>query len=294
LYSYILFCLNISTNPDIYIGVDRWLFIKTYLEHTQDDLLKGPLLSPDQNQKVHAYFKKQHDLSESMETKFVFMIAADKETVYPEYVCPDCKTPAITLADQVIEIAKSEGITVLDMRPIMKKEKENNPSRLLYYKQGSHWNSFGAVIGYRELMKTIGLTGVPSSDYKIISDPGSQDDLRALLGLDKKESSYNLSINDCSSNNPILFKSFFSSIYPQGILGNDLKTNTHCAVHNKKVVVFRDSFFEGMTMLFSQTFTHSSFYQRKTPDEQIKTIEQEHPDIIILEIVERNLISLYF
>jgi len=85
---------------------------------------------------------------------YVVMIVPEKFTIYPEYLpiwvrAGDGPTPYDRIAAGIKQAGRA---TFIDLRPALRAEKDQ---RRLYYKTDSHWNYNGAVIGYRELMRTV-------------------------------------------------------------------------------------------------------------------------------------------
>ncbi|MGA2400625.1 MAG: hypothetical protein ABSG91_02825 [Syntrophobacteraceae bacterium] len=86
--------------------------------------------------------------------KYIVAIAPSKHTIYSEYLPARlAKNASRTRLEQFCDhMDKRSSIKVLDLSGALSKEK----SRLaVYWATDSHWNSYGAYVGYREIMRRI-------------------------------------------------------------------------------------------------------------------------------------------
>ena len=155
------------------------------------------------------------------------VIVPNKSTIYSEYM-PDTirKFRDTTRLDQFMEhMRRHSRVSVLDLREALFKAKSNHP---LYWKTDSHWNSYGAYIGYTEIMRRLcaqlpGLKPVSIRGDEVRIEPSpTGGDLAQMLFLqdslpEENETRLNL---ETSSTQPALdtlvlrHDSFGDALYP--------------------------------------------------------------------------------
>lgn len=146
-----------------------------------------------------------------------------------------------------------------------------------YHKTDTHWNDFGAFTGYQKLISEINI------DFKNIEIP--------------KIENYNFKTEK-------VLKMDLTSMINKKIIENKIvlepkqKTNSYTIKRDKnihyindskplKVLIFRDSFSLAMIQFYRETFGECIFIKSHTPN--LNLIKKENPDLIIWQMVERNL-----
>ncbi|MBF0319826.1 MAG: hypothetical protein HQL01_08500 [Nitrospirae bacterium] len=220
--------------------------------------------------------------------KYYVVIAPNKETIYPEHL-PDYikKAGAKTRADQLIEFI-GDNSTIIDLRPTMLKAKSTG---LLYHKTDTHWNYYGAYWAYRKIMETL------KEDYPALDAMDIPEFTLHPKGLKGGDLYRLLSLADLFTDTDMVFvpiKPVRSVLGKPGNYANPCwDPNTPIVVKEvddkslPKVVIFRDSFFIALLNFFAEHFQRSVFLWTMTFDKDI--IEKERPDIVITEIVERDI-----
>ena len=148
------YVFGISPRNDLYIGKDDWLYLvsKNRLEFYQN------LNKPDtQYLKSYAFtLEKIDSYLANKKIQFITMLWPNKLNIYPENV------PATVL--KVENVSNSEGIinyikknTNLDFSEPLEALLKEKEKRVIYSPRNdaSHWNNYGAFIGYTELMKRV-------------------------------------------------------------------------------------------------------------------------------------------
>ena len=220
--------------------------------------------------------------------KFFMAIAPDKQTVYGQYL-PVTRSPLPTKAEQLKESLKQSGFDLIDL----KEGFENHQSEMLFYKTDTHWNTMGLFIAYQTLMKRFISNGFPSmkvhklSDYKTDSQQLIHGDLACMLRSPVKETSLHLvplfknpvrkiqSALEVPENYP-----FDNALYEQRFISD---------AGNPKMVAFTDSFLACLPSLIDDSFGEMIFIRSVF---NMDVVRQEKPDIVLFEIVERNIDDL--
>ncbi len=142
---------NTSPSDKVVLGKDGWL----YYASTMKDYFKD---SCDDRFKVRVLARKLYSLEriiESLGKKFIFVIAPNKSTIYPEHV--EFKRPANSCGksfyDILLEAFKEypiKGFVRLD--DLLIKAKQESP---VYHVRDTHWNATGATIVSEAILKKI-------------------------------------------------------------------------------------------------------------------------------------------
>jgi hypothetical protein len=86
--------------------------------------------------------------------KSLFVIAPDKQTIYPEMMPPYLSPNGRTRADQLIAYLHDthSPANIIDLRPVLTAAKREG---LIYFPQDSHWNGRGYFAAYREISRQL-------------------------------------------------------------------------------------------------------------------------------------------
>ena len=158
-----LFLLTVfskSPSKDVAVGRDNWLF---YTAGGSYDWFIGKK-PPPQYATITAIAKgieRRVRLMRDLGIPYRIVIAPDKHSIYWEQL-PFKQAKALkpySLIDDITKLlADDVRGSVLDLRPQLIAAKKQRP---VYYATDSHWNSYGAWIGYREIMAATGLKAEP-------------------------------------------------------------------------------------------------------------------------------------
>ena len=141
-WSYVRFLLGDSTNPDVLIGSDGWLYSR-YLWDLRDDMGVQPAGRPSIAAWRQAVVERR-DWVESHGPRFLFVIAPRKETIYPEHLPPALgKRGVDTQATRLIDAFKGTGVDLLYLRDALAAAKADGVQ--VYYKLDTHWNEAGGL-----------------------------------------------------------------------------------------------------------------------------------------------------
>jgi hypothetical protein len=197
----------------------------------------------------------------------VFVIAPNKETIYPEYLPSFIrKIGDKTRLDQVVEAVRSDStIRLLDLRRTLWEAKSRCPYPL-YSRGGTHWNQYGAFYAYRAIASELARTyprvrAHDFEDYDVVVDRESSED--HWLGLEEN-TAFRFSLKEQGAGSP-----------DHGKIG--------------KVVVMYDSFWNPLEPFFTPHFD-AIIQERVDRDRDIvrALLERERPDVVIYEMAERS------
>ncbi len=148
---------GVSPAQSVIVGDNSWLFYCAEAiddGDTIDDFMGRIPLSDAELEDLKTKLEENNVRFAERGIKYVVAIAPDKSRIYSEHL-PDMikENRSRTRLEQFLEYMKEHSsMKVLDLsEPLLK-----NRSRLpVFWATDSHWNSFGAYIGYTEIMKRI-------------------------------------------------------------------------------------------------------------------------------------------
>jgi hypothetical protein len=133
-------------------GKNGWLYFDNYnsLEDVRGGIFYDHKILENG---VNALIKNWQELKQN-NIDYVFVVAADKSTIYPEFL-PNYIKPKFgnSRLDQFLALLKKEAANfpIIDLRntSLTAKTLENKE---IYYKTDTHWNKIGAYYGYKEII----------------------------------------------------------------------------------------------------------------------------------------------
>lgn len=284
-----------SPEDDVIIGKNGWL----YYSATLDDY-RGYDLSSDRE--LYAMAKNikliQDYVEEEYGAKFVFTIAPNKNTLYPENMPSQygCVVSNEHDAYRLKNYLEQLDVNYVNLFSIFASQDE-----VLYLKGDSHWNKKGAVLAYNAMLDKAGkehndysnvnselASGLSSGDLSLMIYPVSaykEDDYKYDREYTYKykfcsNDEYNLTEEDVLSD-----KSFAEA---EDVTLNEIVTTSENG--EGALLMFRDSFGNSLIDLMSEEFGISYF--SKMEPYNISKIATFDIDTVILEKVERHIQSL--
>jgi alginate O-acetyltransferase complex protein AlgJ len=183
--------LNVSPVPSVILGKDSWLFYCSEAladGNTVNDFRGTIPLTQRELVKLQRRLEANQHTFARRNIVYLVAIVPNKNTIYSEYL-PDNirKFRDTTRLDQLLaHMREHSPVKILDLREAIFKAKSEYP---VYWKSDSHWNSYGAYIGYVEIMRQMSaylpsLPVVPiEGDKVMIERSPSGGDLAQMLFL---------------------------------------------------------------------------------------------------------------
>lgn len=304
LYKLLMFkVFNISTDRgNVVIGRDGWLFLgdkyeDVFARHTG---ARPPL--PSEAERVLRAEEKKRDWLQRRGIAYLFVVAPDKHSIYPEYLPEYVRKPSReVLADLVMAGVPGRGLPVLDLRPAML-ESKTRYGDMVYAKTDSHWSNLGCYDGYRVIMDALARQTGPLKPLALRSyqaSAGPAYNLEGLLGLRKHYKMKDVHIRlECDHASPAMRAREFSGA-PAPWSGTDevhynarLIVSNGEALNRLRVFALRDSFGNRLSVLLNQSFSEVLYthYNRESLNFEIVDLLLDfRPDVLLFEMVERNL-----
>lgn len=283
-HDYIQRSITKRGNDKVLIGKDNWLFYT--LENSINNFKNTSTFSDKELENIAQYLSDINNWAKQHGKEFYYLICPDKNKIYGEYIIgitqekPDSQNRTNQLINYLRQHTDVKVIYLYDALHQAKKESDN----LLYWKNDTHWNSYGAYIGYLEFIKQINqgrkhpFTIVKHSSYIESTYPSG--DLNKLFpgaAIDNETIYRSPKIEDKSTCDRSL---------------GDTR-NTHCTnPYGKKIAyIYRDSFSGNLGPYLNNTFKEVTYIWRyDIKDTDIQELKQG--DIIIMEQLERMIPKL--
>lgn len=276
-----------SSLADVIVGRDGWLF---YGGGRMIDNHRGTsLLSTNDLRAWQELLEARRDWLARRGIRYLFVVAPNKESIYPEQLPEWLATPGSTRKlDQFITHLRAHStVEVLDLRPPLLEAKR---AGRVYLLTDSHWNARGAFAGYQALLRAIGrqLPGVeplPLQAFEQTTEDAGGGDLANMLGQERtikergvirlvpKPPLAPLEVLDATAPDP---KGFTHERRPRF---------TECSGQRHRIVLFRDSFASAWQKMLGLNFSRALYVWQ--PHWNTSVIERERPDMVIDEMLER-------
>ena len=215
------------------------------------------------------------------------IIPPNKSTIYPQNMPEQIPVMgAQSRLDQFLEYMKLKGDThILDLRPALI---EASQSQAVYYKTDTHWNDIGAYYGYVETMSAF------TADYPVLAPRPLSDFKYTHIGDSVHDLPLSMGLPNYTEEDWLLLPSFEIQLSEEKDAlrdGRFIRTVTNANGELPRLLVFGDSFYGTLGRFIEPHFSRVKFIPF-TPIDGIWSldwVEQEDPDIVIIEIAERSI-----
>lgn len=255
---------NTSPNKNVIIGKNGFI----YYSPTLNDYYKHATLTDTQISKIAKKLRKLQDDLHKTNIKFLFLVAPNKSTIYPEYMPykREISGNSSNYDKLLIELEK-ENVNHINIFPILFSQKDKYD---LYYSRDTHWNYISGFITSREILKYLyKLNSIDYVDSQIISFETKEfnGDLDKMMGIKNKTKELvpNIKYNDIPVKLP-------------------------------KVYWYHDSFSEKIFPFVEPYFSEViSYYHNKNEDQRFENTfvpNMQETKIFVFEVVERTIPSI--
>lgn len=251
-----------SGNEKVMLGKDGWLFFAETLESFAgtDTLSQRELFSMAKNLEL------MQSYCEAQGKQFAFMVAPNKNSVYPEQMGDFGMRSELSDAARLTQLLKDADVNTVDLLGALQQQEEK-----LYFAHDSHWNTKGAALGADLINAAFGV----KSSYFL----GDFSQTAAHTG-DLYEMVYP-SLKDAETN-PV-FGGQLRFTYTSKLTKPDSIILQTAGNGEGKLLAYRDSFGNLLYPYLSDTYAESYFARSTTYD------LTKEADFVLVELVERNL-----
>jgi len=287
-YGYSRWKLNIlgeSPLPEkVVIGKNGWFYLGNSYNRVMDQHRGLLPLSADSARYIAQHLARRQAELARQNSRLYVLIAPDSHTIYPENL-PDRLQPAsgTTRLDILGQAVKHTTVPFVDLRDTLLTARHE---RFVYRQTDTHWNDIGSMIGSAALLNRIrqnypNLPLLQLSDFKIEKQRGGGGDLVTMLTVqqERKDKVFYAvtptpqakATQTASVPNPV--SGFASSRFKGNGTG--------------KLLFIGDSFSHSMMPFLAAYFRESYFVRASRIDPAL--VATERPDVVVFEVVERNL-----
>ena len=286
-------------NENAFLAKEGWYFYKG--DNSVKNYQNIELFSEDQLKEIENNLLERKKWMDNLGIKYYTFVAPDKNKIYGEFYPSYIKK--INKYGKVYQLREylkhNNEINIVYPYEEIMKAKENG---LLYWKTDTHWNEYGAYVGYLTLMSRIKsdfpeLEVKMENNYTKQSEAYLQGDLAKMLGINSNEA-LDVKYDRFFPINGYEF-TFIKNADDRNQFIPDSKYDFNLFTSRKhvittspkplKVLIFTDSFGALLTQYLSDTFGYVEYIPTKNLNEFQDKIINEKPDIVIFETVERNI-----
>jgi hypothetical protein len=276
-----------TINGNVVIGKDDWLFYSRPDDGNNiNDFLKLNLFTDAEINKFIENIEKRFEWCNRNNIKFIFLIAPNKHNVYPEYY-PFDRPEGITRTEQIMGVLPDhlKEIVIYPLDYIIQNKTGDMP---LYFETDTHWNMAGAHRVFDLLFNRFKqmFPGTEFPEIKFITNI-SYDSFGDIVPMSGFTSYGKRTIPTVY---PMVgWESFYQYIKNEGRNGVIIENNRRSL---PKAIVFCDSFFNILEPFTSSIFSSVEYNWRWFAESEKDYILKNKPDIIIWELVERNITGI--
>ncbi len=279
--------LRTSSSDTVIAGKDDWLF---YADDggVQDWIQAEPFSGHELEAWRDTLIRRRAFLARRG-IPFVFVIAPDKQMIYPEYMPESLRRLRDDYrADQLIAYLgkAAPDFVVLDLRNTLRAAKA---SELLYHRYDTHWNDRGGLVAYQAIVRALrqwfpALTPLDRRDFDEDASVPSGDRTTMLGLIDERKRAMPGLVLRRGVGYRVIAPANPDPYGEDGLLIVEHKDRTL-----PTAMVFRDSFGARLIPYLSEHFRHVEFYWQNELD--YEAIERQRPDVVIQEFVARHFFT---
>jgi hypothetical protein len=278
--------LHTSSTDTVIAGKGDWLF---YADDggIQDYVQSEPFSEVDL-QRWQLTLERIRDWLASRGTRFLFVLAPDKQMIYPELMPASLhRLHNSYRADQLLAYMRAHStVEILDLRPAILEAK---PHELLYHRYDTHWNDRGALIGYQQIAMRLErwfpvIQPLQRSDF-VTSPAAPSGDKTTMLGLvDQGKVTTPGLVPRLGWSSRVVYPANPDPYGEDGTVVTEVKPGS-----GLRAVMFRDSFSSRLIPFLSEHFSRILYQWQNDFDPDL--VRREHPDVVIQEMVGRHFIN---
>lgn len=261
---------GVSNLESVVVGKDGWLFYSS----TLDNYLGKNLLSDRAINNIVNNLEITQRYLESDDKTFVFTVAPNKNTLYPEYM-PYYYSQKESEDSDLLNFTKAienRSVNYCDLLTPLSQTDE-----VVYLKQDSHWNNKGALIAYDTILDYLGKSHSDYSDSQVTRVKNFYGDLGNMIFPATAQPEYNLEYSGVDS---FTYVTDTKSV-------EEPRIETTNPMASGSLYMYRDSFGNALLPYFANAYNSACF--RKTFPVNL-ALEAQSSDTVIFEIAQRNLV----
>lgn len=134
------------------VGKDGWMEFTG--DRNLDDYQHAIKFSPAELEAAAAQIQNCYQYASERDTTFLIVVAPNKTSIYSDKLPEQIQTLSNeSRIDQLNQYLKEHNIRqVLDLRPALQDARQHHD---VYYRLGTHWNEYGAYIAYKTIIEAL-------------------------------------------------------------------------------------------------------------------------------------------
>lgn len=278
--------LNVNPFPERVVeGKNGWLFLGDHYSEVLKESKGLSTFTDQQVSKITSGVLRVNNTLDSMGIVFCIAVAPNKLTVCGEYL-NIVASGKPTKFEQLDKSLKMKGFHLIDLKDGF----SQYPSKSLFYSQDSHWNGFGFFLGYQNLVRGIRKAGFHNFPLKtrdkMVMVAGSRQvrDLNPFLRRESRE--FGIWMHPRKPSRAKELPAVLTPPESYSGLPENFEKRFTCPGKPLKTLIFHDSFFGGIYIFLNDEARESVFIFSRF---DMNLVKKEKPDLVVYELVERNL-----
>jgi len=283
LYSSILYHgFHQSADEAVLLGRDGWLFYDSAKKGDGDTMRdytgEAPYSDAEMASAAEAV-RALWEICEAHDLPFAFLAAPNKSNIYGEYLPEGYTRAAVQRMDVLAAYLEHSGLPFLYPKSLLLEHKGGEP---LYYCLDSHWNERGAYLAYRELYALLYGETLPQLDELAVKQEtigkGDLSKMAQIFGL--RDTLYTVGyrpeVTGAYSKEKLSRDPFDFIIRQEGAA-------------ERTALMLRDSYAIALIPFLQKDYSTLVSLRYNADYDLEALIAQYQPDVVILELVERNM-----
>ncbi len=254
----------------------NWWFLGNHYNNSLDNVFGHTSYSDLELKTIEISLNSWQTYLKKINISFYVIVPPNKNKVYKEFLPYQLNQKTTKIQQLTNHLKLKNKINLIDLtEPILNAKNDHQT----HIKTDTHWNDYGAYIGYKNTLKDINKSFnydiEKLTDYTFNYNNNYAGDIPQLI----KTHSF--------STNTTLRKNHYQSKNVQ------LEEYRRCYKNTSKtgsVLIHHDSFMLAMMQFMNETFGEVNYLKSYQLSEEV--ILKHQPNIVILELVERNLDAL--
>ncbi|MBP7777618.1 MAG: hypothetical protein KA371_10850 [Acidobacteria bacterium] len=222
---------------------------------------------------------------------YVFVLAPDKHTIYPEFLPLSMRLDAdrVSRADQLVGMLRARTtVPVVDLRQTLVEAKAEGRT---YHRTDTHWNDPGAAAAYRQIIAAVRAqvpavpVAEPDAAFRLVPRDVPGMDLAEMAGLTRLTTETDLAL---VPRRPRVARVVEPAHTDPGFATARLVTVVDDPAL-PRALVYRDSFGSALVPFLAEHFSRAVFLWEY--DVMPSTVRQERPQVVIQEWAGRRLFT---
>lgn len=280
--------LGISPTSRVIIGREGWLFLG---EPKALDNYRPPRLFTERELTAwQRTLEARRDWLAGQGIRYLVVLVPDKQSIYPEYLPAAVRRmrQQSRLQQFVAHMRAHSTVEVLELREALRAAKGE---ARLYHRTDTHWNGYGAYVGYRELMTRLGawfpqIQPAPPEAFTVTRQAGEPGLLARMMDAEDSYGEQRIRLERRAP--PQAHKADPGPLRADPLGGHAPRATEVGDAALPRAVMYRDSFAEALIPLVSEHFSRIIYVWR--PAFHPEVVRREQPQVVIREMGERSLL----